>query len=254
MSRGWLVRGSSLVLGLLSLGALVVSCADDGAPGCSSGCANGWTLCQSQLTGSGITQSQFQSNCQAQCERSAASNARNLATQLSCLNQATDCTTAEECGPFSTVLVPPLGFAGFTDASIFGNGGFGASPFNTGGFFETGGRIGGGGFLGCSDDCFYAANGVCEDGGPNSSSVRCSYGTDCSDCGVRAFGTGGFAGTGGTGNTDAGRFDGAAGSTDASGTPDGNANMDGSRSDGAFSTDSATGADATTVDGALRRD
>ena len=38
----------------------------------------------------------------------------------------------------------------------------------------------------CSNTCAYAGNGVCEDSRASTSS-RCAYGTDCDDCGMRAF-------------------------------------------------------------------
>lgn len=38
----------------------------------------------------------------------------------------------------------------------------------------------------CNNLCLFAFNGICEDGGPNSSSLICIYGSDCHDCGVRA--------------------------------------------------------------------
>lgn len=253
MSRGWLIPGSSVALALLSLGTLVVSCADDSGLGCTSGCANGWTLCQSDLTSAGVTHTEFLNNCQAQCQRAAASNARSLATSLACLNQATDCTAAEECGSFGSVLAPPgFGFAGFGfDAGFFAGGFANAGGlFNGGGFFGTGGTIGTSGFPGCSDDCFYANNLVCDDGARGSSSARCAYGTDCSDCGVRALGTGGSAGTGGT---EAGPPDGAAGfTTDGSAAVDGTVGVDGA-TDGAAVSDGRAGVGGAT-DGATRSD
>ena len=40
----------------------------------------------------------------------------------------------------------------------------------------------------CSNTCNYAADGDCDDGGPNSDYSGCSLGTDCTDCGSRAVG------------------------------------------------------------------
>jgi hypothetical protein len=37
----------------------------------------------------------------------------------------------------------------------------------------------------CSDDCQFAADGVCDDGGPDAAYLDCLYGTDCTDCGPR---------------------------------------------------------------------
>jgi len=37
----------------------------------------------------------------------------------------------------------------------------------------------------CSDECFYASDGRCDDGGPGAQFDWCEYGTDCSDCGLR---------------------------------------------------------------------
>jgi hypothetical protein len=54
--------------------------------------------------------------------------------------------------------------------------------------------FGSGGASGCTDDCFYSFNGVCDDGAAGSSTARCAYGTDCSDCGIRTLGAGGFGG------------------------------------------------------------
>jgi hypothetical protein len=41
----------------------------------------------------------------------------------------------------------------------------------------------------CSDTCnyHYVNDGYCEDGGPNSTSSNCEYGTDCTDCGPRSL-------------------------------------------------------------------
>lgn len=45
-------------------------------------------------------------------------------------------------------------------------------------------------YEGCTDECAFAADGACDDGGTGSDSAFCSLGTDCTDCGYRA-GTGG---------------------------------------------------------------
>lgn len=37
----------------------------------------------------------------------------------------------------------------------------------------------------CSDSCYFAFDGVCDDGGPGAEYALCGYGTDCFDCGVR---------------------------------------------------------------------
>lgn len=37
----------------------------------------------------------------------------------------------------------------------------------------------------CDDTCFWPADGECDDGGPNSLTDYCEYGTDCNDCGTR---------------------------------------------------------------------
>ena len=37
----------------------------------------------------------------------------------------------------------------------------------------------------CEHDCQYAADSSCDDGGPGSEFSVCSYGSDCSDCGIR---------------------------------------------------------------------
>ncbi|HUU85220.1 MAG TPA: C1 family peptidase, partial [Phycisphaerae bacterium] len=47
------------------------------------------------------------------------------------------------------------------------------------------GDIGTGGL--CTDDCAYAFDGECDDGGPGSMYSVCEYGTDCTDCGPRSF-------------------------------------------------------------------
>jgi len=40
----------------------------------------------------------------------------------------------------------------------------------------------------CDDDCYYAADGECDDGGPGSSYDMCIHeGHDCTDCGIRYF-------------------------------------------------------------------
>ena len=37
----------------------------------------------------------------------------------------------------------------------------------------------------CHDDCSFASDGVCDDGGPNADYDVCSFGSDCADCGIR---------------------------------------------------------------------
>ena len=37
----------------------------------------------------------------------------------------------------------------------------------------------------CENICGYSNDGQCDDGGPNSMSSYCDYGTDCNDCGCR---------------------------------------------------------------------
>ena len=37
----------------------------------------------------------------------------------------------------------------------------------------------------CTDECVYASNGDCSDGGPGAEFTSCEYGTDCTDCGFR---------------------------------------------------------------------
>ena len=37
----------------------------------------------------------------------------------------------------------------------------------------------------CNNGCFTAYDGICDDGGPNSSDGWCPYGSDCADCGPR---------------------------------------------------------------------
>ncbi len=44
---------------------------------------------------------------------------------------------------------------------------------------------GGGSTTLCDDSCFYAVDGICDDGGSNSDYNICSLGTDCTDCGTR---------------------------------------------------------------------
>ena len=39
----------------------------------------------------------------------------------------------------------------------------------------------------CEETCIYSANRECDDGGPNSVSSLCAYGTDCNDCGARMY-------------------------------------------------------------------
>jgi hypothetical protein len=38
---------------------------------------------------------------------------------------------------------------------------------------------------GCDDDCLYARDGRCDDGGDDSDSDQCAFGSDCADCGPR---------------------------------------------------------------------
>jgi hypothetical protein len=41
----------------------------------------------------------------------------------------------------------------------------------------------------CNNKCFFAKNGVCEDGGAGSAAgVECAFGSDCTDCGLRVDG------------------------------------------------------------------
>jgi hypothetical protein len=37
----------------------------------------------------------------------------------------------------------------------------------------------------CSDDCLFAGDAECDDGGSGSVTNLCGFGTDCTDCGVR---------------------------------------------------------------------
>jgi hypothetical protein len=37
----------------------------------------------------------------------------------------------------------------------------------------------------CSDTCFYAFDGYCDDGGFGADYAVCALGTDCADCGAR---------------------------------------------------------------------
>jgi len=38
---------------------------------------------------------------------------------------------------------------------------------------------------GCSEDCLFAGDGECDDGGPGAFTDICLPGTDCTDCGAR---------------------------------------------------------------------
>lgn len=40
-------------------------------------------------------------------------------------------------------------------------------------------------YEGCTDECAFAADGACDDGGAGSDSAFCTLGTDCTDCGYR---------------------------------------------------------------------
>lgn len=37
----------------------------------------------------------------------------------------------------------------------------------------------------CDDTCYWPSDGVCDDGGEDSITDYCQFGTDCSDCGTR---------------------------------------------------------------------
>jgi hypothetical protein len=56
---------------------------------------------------------------------------------------------------------------------------------------DPSGQGGGGGSGGagvpllCGDTCQWAADGVCDDGGPGAAYLDCEYGSDCTDCGPR---------------------------------------------------------------------
>lgn len=39
----------------------------------------------------------------------------------------------------------------------------------------------------CENTCIFANDGDCDDGGSNSSSDFCEYGTDCADCDLRTL-------------------------------------------------------------------
>ena len=39
----------------------------------------------------------------------------------------------------------------------------------------------------CADDCIWAADGSCDDGGPDSAFSACQFGADCTDCGPRTL-------------------------------------------------------------------
>ena len=44
----------------------------------------------------------------------------------------------------------------------------------------------------CDNACQFvdaAGDGICDDGGPGSDNARCQYGSDCTDCGAREFGS-----------------------------------------------------------------
>ena len=59
----------------------------------------------------------------------------------------------------------------------------GSSPYCTrssGGGGSTGGMSGY-----CNDDCRFANDGDCDDGGPGSDYDLCDFGSDCGDCGTR---------------------------------------------------------------------
>jgi len=63
----------------------------------------------------------------------------------------------------------------------------------------------------CEDTCTYAFDGVCDDGGPNSSYSVCDRGTDCADCGAYPTSSGG--GSNGGGNNGGGNNGGGSGSS-----------------------------------------
>ena len=41
----------------------------------------------------------------------------------------------------------------------------------------------------CTDECIFDDDGICDDGGPNSSFSLCEGGTDCTDCGAKLIQT-----------------------------------------------------------------
>jgi hypothetical protein len=67
---------------------------------------------------------------------------------------------------------------------------------------EPGSEVGGGGGAGpgevCTDQCSFAADGLCDDGGVGADYWVCDLGTDCTDCGPRTVG--GATGLGGRGS------------------------------------------------------
>jgi len=44
----------------------------------------------------------------------------------------------------------------------------------------------------CSNTCSTAADGICDDGGPGAETTTCTFGDDCTDCGARNAGPGGY--------------------------------------------------------------
>jgi hypothetical protein len=97
-------------------------------------------------------------------------------------------------------------------ALLVGACGSGSDDGGAGGAQSTGGAPSGGGQNTggvpgtelCTDTCRWPGDGECDDGGPDSVTDFCDFGTDCTDCGTRTGGSSGAGGgtsTGGAGGS-----------------------------------------------------
>lgn len=136
------------------------------------------------------TVSQFQS-----CVGASLARTSQLLSMFSC-QTVTDPEAAQDALGASGGTVPECasleaacpGLLDMGDDGTAGTSGGGAS--GTGGTGGSDGRSGTGGSDepppgGCENTCFFADDGECDDGGPDSITSACGFGTDCGDCGPR---------------------------------------------------------------------
>ncbi len=150
---------------------------DDGGPGAQSGvctygtdCADCGARAAPGVGGGGTGGSDPTELCTDQCSFSADGlcDDGGLGADYSVCELGTDCT---DCGPRTVGGEVGMGGSGFGGSGTGAAGGSGGAVQN---------QL-------CSEECPHAGDGVCNDGGPGASHWDCTYGTDCSDCGVRGW-------------------------------------------------------------------
>ena len=97
----------------------------------------------------------------------------------------------------------------------YGNSGYYDTAYYYGGYGSYGdddGSSGNGDPL-CNNDCEYAYDGECDDGGTGSDYAYCEFGSDCADCGRRTESGSGNGGSGNGGSGNGGSGDGGSSNT-----------------------------------------